>query len=155
MSSRKPFGACLLIHASQASICRWERQGGLWRKRRWLVPPDGLQLPTGTFELELDNVLERRNNKTLVQLGIPSCSYRSGQPHLSAYGLLQVYRNRTMRFTLFKLPNRFLILYAYLLLLIIFLIYVFSCLSLNSAVRAIFVSCSIFGSVYFATELLE
>ncbi|KAF5399128.1 hypothetical protein PHET_07942 [Paragonimus heterotremus] len=138
-----------------ASVCRWERQTGAWRKRQWLIPPDGLQLPTGTFELRLDSMLERRNNKTLVQLGVPSCSYRSGQPHLSAYGLLQVYRNRTMRYTLFKLPNRFPILYAYLLLLTIFLIYVFSRLRLNSAVRAIFVSCTIFGSVYFITELLD
>ncbi|KAF7233357.1 hypothetical protein EG68_11722 [Paragonimus skrjabini miyazakii] len=142
-------------HDHMASVCRWEQQAGAWRKKQWLIPPDRLQLPTGTFELRLDSTLERRNNKTLVQLGVPSCSCRSGQPHLSAYGLLQVYRNRTIRFTLFKLPNRFHILCAYLFLLTIFLIYIISCLQLKSAVRAIFVCCTTFGSIYFITELLD
>ncbi|KAA3670331.1 uncharacterized protein DEA37_0012630, partial [Paragonimus westermani] len=110
-----PYGAGF----PEAYILRWEQKIGMSEKIHWIVPPDARHLPVGSFQLQLDGVLERSNLGKLVQLGVPSCSYRSGQSSLAAYGLVQIFRNRTIRYTLLPLPNRWPTLYLYIFMLII------------------------------------
>ncbi|KAF5397466.1 hypothetical protein PHET_09245 [Paragonimus heterotremus] len=59
-------------HDHVAYILRWEQKLGMSEKINWLVPPDARQLPVGSFQLQLDGVLEQSNLGNLVQLGVPS-----------------------------------------------------------------------------------
>ncbi|VDP85063.1 unnamed protein product [Echinostoma caproni] len=93
-------------------LCR--QQSG--RDANRIIPPEGHSLYTTPFRTDLNrslhNGLTGREGR-LVQFGVPSCSYRSGHSYLTAYGLLRLYRNRTVTYQLLALPNRWTILLCY------------------------------------------
>ncbi|CAH8872961.1 unnamed protein product [Trichobilharzia szidati] len=52
----------------------------------------------------------------LISIGVPSCTYRSGFPHLNGIGLLQIYRNKSVTYSVLPLYNRYYTLFFYALL---------------------------------------
>ncbi|KAH8866240.1 Metallophosphoesterase 1 [Schistosoma japonicum] len=53
----------------------------------------------------------------LVSIGVPSCTYRSGYPQLTGIGLLQLYRNKSIIYTVLPLHNRYYTIFIYCILI--------------------------------------
>ncbi|CAH8512375.1 unnamed protein product [Dicrocoelium dendriticum] len=141
-------------HDHLAYALRWKRSPNSTVQFKWLVPPDGLQLFSTPFETYLGSGLSDGGFGSVIQLGVPSCSYRSGEPHLAAYGLLQVYRNRSMRYTLAPLPHRFHILLLYSFVFLTLCLYTLFKLSPTAFVRRFLLDAVLALLFYFSCHLV-
>ncbi|CAI2735955.1 unnamed protein product [Schistosoma spindalis] len=57
----------------------------------------------------------------LISIGVPSCTYRSGYPQITGIGLLQLYKNKSIIYTVLPLHNRYFTIFIYCLLITIFI----------------------------------
>lgn len=96
-------------HDHVAYVLEWIKTDSSLERIGWLIPPDGRELGHKVFQTVLNSSLRTVDNEPqgrLIQFGVPSCSYRSGQTHLLAYGLARIYQNRTVTYQLILLPDR-------------------------------------------------
>ncbi|KAK4475501.1 hypothetical protein MN116_002550 [Schistosoma mekongi] len=76
------------------------------------------------FSKIMDKItLKERTNVygELISIGVPSCTYHSGYPQLTGIGLLQLYRNKSIIYTVLPLHNRYSTLFIYCILITLFL----------------------------------
>ncbi|KER32306.1 hypothetical protein T265_01535 [Opisthorchis viverrini] len=142
-------------HDHVAYALHWEKRTNTSERIFWLVPPDASGQPTKPFQFDLNmSFLTSSAQGNVVQLGVPSCTYRSGQAHLAAYGALQIWRNRTIRYHVVSLPNRQNILIFYLVAFCCIVFIGLFSLSLRMFCAQIFLYVTLFLCAYFIVTLL-
>ncbi|VDO80421.1 unnamed protein product, partial [Schistosoma margrebowiei] len=113
----------------------------------WIQTPQLSSISSQPFSFKLNDslkLLETKEEYThvnqvkvygeLISIGVPSCTYRSGYPHISGIGLLQLYKNKSIVYTVLPLYNRYCTIFIYCLFITIFigLKFIFYCSNILS-----------------------
>ncbi|CAH8674821.1 unnamed protein product [Schistosoma haematobium] len=100
----------------------------------WIQTPQLSSISSQPFSFKLNDslkLLETKEKYTLINhvqvygelisIGVPSCTYRSGYPHITGIGLLQIYKNKSIIYTVLPLYNRYCTIFIYCLFITIFI----------------------------------
>ncbi|CAH8655971.1 unnamed protein product [Schistosoma margrebowiei] len=137
-------------HLHRSQIIHWKNTKNSENTQSnvvWIQTPQLSSISSQPFSFKLNDslkLLETKEEYThvnqvkvygeLISIGVPSCTYRSGYPHISGIGLLQLYKNKSIVYTVLPLYNRYCTIFIYCLFITIFigLKFIFYCSNILS-----------------------
>ncbi|CAH8674498.1 unnamed protein product [Schistosoma rodhaini] len=136
-------------HLHRSQIIHWKNTKNFENAQsnvEWIQTPQLSSISSQPLSFKLNDslkLLEIQNKLThkkqiklygeLISIGVPSCTYRSGYPQITGIGLLQLYQNKSIIYTVLPLYNRYCTIFIYCLLitLLIGLKFIFYCTSIS------------------------
>ncbi|VDP99008.1 unnamed protein product [Trichobilharzia regenti] len=113
---------CIHGHLHRSQVIHWKNSKGSENSEAsisWLQAANFIRTPREPLHFKLTDsvhyvkfsseptfVETLKAYGELISIGVPSCTYRSGFPHLNGIGLLQIYRNKSVTYSVLPLYNR-------------------------------------------------